>query len=493
MVIRSDRGFVWTPRESYRVAGSILINGVEVKLKVVESSITMAVIGVTAKAGSCELIINNSDGAYTGLFSKKDSVKIYADFASGTTQQFDGFVREVNPTIDGYPKLQIIGNDWAGEALMRVVNKQYSTPMTLDAIFKDLVADYLPGHTTNNVADLSSFGTFTPTFNNKKLIDCFKDLMDKTQNNYCAYCDFSKDWHVFEKGSIFNLYEPIIHTRNLISLSTEDTLSDMATKITLYGKDQENMPMMVTVSNDPEGVGTIHNVYRDTNITTYASLLSKANDILAKSSTSEIKGKEAVVKGMITLRPGDSVYMFAPLIGLQTEVFVPEFRHTIIGGKVMKTYVTWQLQHKMPETISTVIKDTINASQEMLNIDNPDDLENSYNFIFDDNSNVETITGLSITGGKLQISAGGTTGTLITSTREVAANITKIELKYDGWNLGDSTFEVSVDGGLNYETVTRNTVMTPSYSGSSLKLRTVLNSTAANASPNIESMALLYT
>lgn len=493
MVIRLDRGFVWTPRPSYRISGSILINGVEIKADSTDVSMTMAVIGVTAKAGSCEIKIANPDGAYTGMFNKKDSIKIYADFASGTTQQFDGFVREVNPGISGYPQLTIMGNDWAGETLMRTVNKQYTTPMHLDDIFKDLVSNYLPGHTTVNVADMSAFGTFTMTFNNKKLIDCFKDIMEKTENNYCAYCDFNKDWHVFEKGSVFNLYEPIIHTRNLISIGTEDTLSGMATKITLYGKDQENMPMMVTVSNDPEGVGTIHEVYRDTNATTYESLLEKANALLAKSSISEINGKDVVVKGMITLRPGDSVYMFSPLIGLQGEVFVHEFKQDIKGGKIMKTTCKWQLQHKMPEDISSIIKNRIEENQELFNIDNPDDLENSYNFIFDDNSNVETITGLSITGGKLQISAGGSTGTLITSTRDAVANITKIELKYDGWNLGDSTFEVSVDGGLNYETVTRNTVIVPGYSGSDLKLRMTLNSTSGNPSPNIESLALLYT
>jgi len=491
-MIHADRGFVWSPRPSYKVNGSVLINGVEVKADVLDCSITRAVIGTTSKVGSCTIKINNYDGSWAGMFSKKDTIKIYADFGSGATQQFDGFVREINPDIDGFPHITIIGNDWAGEALMRVVNKQYNSQY-LDDIFIDLVATYLPGHTTANVADMSSLGTFTINFSNKKLIDCFKDIMVKSGDNYCAYCDFDKDWHVFEKGSIFNLYEPIIHTRNMISIKTENTLSGMATKITLYGKDQEGMPMMVTVSDDPEGVGNIHEVYKDTNILTYNALVDRANAILAEKKTSEINCKEALVRGMIGLNPGDAVYMFAPIIGLQSEVFVPEFTHDIFGGKTMKTKVKWQMQYKMPKDISTLFKERIEGNQEILDISNPDDLENSYNFVFDDNNDVLTFTNTEVSNGMLQLTSGETTGTMLSESRSLSDIVTYLEIKYNGWNLGDSIFQVTTDGGLNWQTLTRNTKTAASYSGSSVQIKITLNSTDANPSPNVESMAVLYT
>jgi hypothetical protein len=317
--------------------------------------------------------------------------------------------------------------------------------------------------------------------------------MTATDNNCCFYCDFNKDWHVFEKGSIFNLYEPIIYSRNLIRMQAEDTLSDMTTKITLYGKDIDGFPMVVTVSDDPEGVGTIHEVYRDTNITTYDSLVDRATYILNSKKTSELKGKNAVVKGMIGLNLGDMIYVFAPIAGIQGEYFVNEFTHDIVGRKIMKTTCQFQVQHKRTQDISTLIKSQMQSTQSLFNIDNPDDLENSYNFPFNDSSDVETLTNTEIVAGKLQLTSGSSTGTMISSTRTTATNVTKAELKYSGWNLGDSTFEVSVDGGLNYQTLTVDTLLNIGFSGNNLKIRVTLNSTVGNLSPNTDSLTLLYT
>lgn len=491
IVVRSDRGFVWVPRTSYVPSGSVLINNVEVKSDILNASITRAAAN---KAGSCSITLNNQQGQWTGMFSKRNIIKIYADYDVGTTKIFEGFVRDVNPEITPYPKLVINGNDYAGEALLRTVNKQYKTATKIYAIFQDLVTNYLPGYTTTNVDTSNAYLNLEIpiTFSGKKLLDCFTDLMTATDNNCCFYCDFNKDWHVFEKGSVYNSYEPIIYSRNLIRMQTEDTLSDMTTKITLYGQDIDGFPMMVTVSDDPEGVGVIHEVYRDTNITTYDSLVDRANYILNSKKTSELKGKSAIVKGMIGLNPGDTIYVFAPIAGIQGEYFVNEFTHDIVGRKITKTTCQFQVQHKRTQDLSTIIKSQMQNTQALFNIENPDDLENSYNFPFNDNSNVETMTNLTITGGKLQLTSGST-GSMISSTRTTVVNVTKAELKYSGWNLGDSTFEVSVDGGLNYQTLTVDTLLNISYSGNNLKIRVTLNSTAGNPSPNIDSLTLLYT
>jgi hypothetical protein len=486
----SDRGFVWVPRPSYVVSGSVLINGAEYKSDVLSCTIDGA---VTDSCGTCEIRIYNQYGQYTGLISKTNSIKIYADYDTGTTQIFDGYVRDINYSLEPYSILTIKGNDWAGQALLQTVNKQYTTPSTIDTIFKDLISSYLTDHTTNNVADLTSLGTFAPTFNNKTLLDCLKDLMALTDNNYCFYCDFSKDWHMFEKGSIFNLYEPILYSRNLIRLGTEDTLADIETKITLYGQDQEGFPMCVTVSDDPEGVGVIHTVYKDTNVTTYDALVEKATEILNSKKSGEIKVKQAIVKGMISLRPGDTVYVFAPQQSLQGEMFVSHYTHNIIGRKTIRTTCTLQVQRKFVENLATIIKDRIDENQELLAISNENDLENSYNFTFNDNSNMGTMTHTEISGGKLQLTSGYSTGTALSAVRTTIANVTKVEVKYSGWNMTDSTIEVSVNGGLNYQTLTANTVTNVSYSGSSLMFKITLNSTAANPGPNLDSLVLLYT
>jgi len=157
----------------------------------------------------------------------------------------------------------------------------------------------------------------------------------------------------------------------------------------------------------------------------------------------------------------------------------------------------------MPKDISTLFKERIEGNQEILDISNPDDLENSYNFVFDNSSNLETMTNIDddFSDGKLKITSGQTTATAITSTRTTSANITKVELKINAWNFGDSIVEVSVDGGLNYFEIQRNVLYEYgdefgnkfNYSGNNLKIKITLNSTDANPSPNVESMAVLYT
>jgi hypothetical protein len=490
-MIRENRGFVWVPRDSYRLHTSVLINGTEVKTKVLSCSVTRS---ATNKAGSCTIVLYDKTGAYTAAFQKTQTIKIYADYSTGTTQIFEGFIREVNPEMSPYPKLTVVGHDYSGEALMRTVNKQYNTAMSISDVFKDLVASYLPTHTVVNVAAISTM--VTPTFAGKKLLDCFADLMTLTENNYCFYCDFSKDWHVFEKGSVYNMYEPVVQGRNMIRIQTENTLSDVTNKITLYGQPADGYPLVTTVSDATSIAATgyvIQDTFKDTNITTYDSLVEKATEMLNSKMTGELKGKQAVARGMVGLNPGDSIYYFAPVIGLQGEYFVPEFTHEIIGGKVMRTTTQFQVQHFRVADLSTVIKGQAQATQALMSIENADDLENSYVYPFNDSADIETMTDTQVTAGALALTAGSSTGSMITNSITAASNITKVQVKVTGWNLGDSTFEVSVNGGLDYEAATLGAVTVPGYSGSTLKVRVTLNSTAGNPSPNIDTMAVLYT
>jgi len=483
-----DRGFVWVPRPSYKIYTSVLINNVEMKSKVLDCTITRI---VTDGAGSCELRIYNKDGQYTGTFSKKYIIKIYIDYVNGTTKVFEGLVRDIEYDLDPYSVLVVKGYDYAGDALERVVNKVYTTATAISDIFKQLIATYLPDHTTTNVATIST--TAKPTFNNKKLLDCLKDLMKLTNNNYCFYCDFNKDWHVFEKGSIYNEDEPILHTKNLLSLKTEDTLSDVATKITLYGLSLDNYPLMVTVKDDAAiaQYGTIHEVIKDTNISTWDALVEKANEILTSKKTGEIKGKRVTARGLPGLTPGDQIYIFAPEQSIQGEYFIPEYTHEIRGGKIMKTTCKFQVQHKRVESIITVIKDRADESQGLMSIENPNDLEHSYNFTFDDDTNC-THSNTETEEGKLRIAATYASGTMTSTARTAEDLITKVEVRASGQDLRSSTFEVSADNGANWLAVSLNTLYTLTTTGKQLKVRVTLVSNSPNPDPSVEALAVLY-
>jgi uncharacterized protein with beta-barrel porin domain len=92
----------------------------------------------------------------------------------------------------------------------------------------------------------------------------------------------------------------------------------------------------------------------------------------------------------------------------------------------------------------------------------------------------------------LKLSSGYSEGEMITENKTSSVNITKVELKYYGKDLGNTNFYVTVDGGLNYEQIYRDTLKELSFSGKVLNIKIEMSSDALNVNPEIDSMSLLY-
>jgi len=58
--------------------------------------------------------------------------------------------------------------------------------------------------------------------------------------------------------------------------------------------------------------------------------------------------------------------------------------------------------------------------------------------------------------------------------------------------MGTSTFEISVDGGLTWETVSKDTLLNVAGTGSTLILRVSIVRDTINTNPTLDSVAVLF-
>jgi hypothetical protein len=70
--------------------------------------------------------------------------------------------------------------------------------------------------------------------------------------------------------------------------------------------------------------------------------------------------------------------------------------------------------------------------------------------------------------------------------------VTSVELRYEGNNVIDCGFEVSVNDGSSWEEISRNTLKTITNIGTNLKFR-VNRNTAGSTIPEFDWISLLYT
>ena len=123
-------------------------------------------------------------------------------------------------------------------------------------------------------------------------------------------------------------------------------------------------------------------------------------------------------------------------------------------------------------------------------ITNPNKLKYTYNFQFDDDTNLNH-SNTEVSDGALILETGEDAGIMTSDAMTLPEDITQVELKFKGKDLNASTFKVNTNNGIGaYETLTKNTAVTVT-SGKRIKLKVTLNRDSDNTMPTVDSVALL--
>jgi len=476
--------------ERGQLKGSIRINGEEVKQK---ASLITIQRRTTTGLSSANLEITNPDQTFTNKWSGGEVIEIYADLTDGTTKVFEGYITKVSDSYNRFPSLTIEAKDYGVEAFHNPVFKIYTTDTDIGQIAKELIEEYLPTHTTTGI-NTSTGVTAAPSWQGKDLFMCLKDLAVIYGNgNYHFFCDFDKDWQFFEKGSRKHGSTSgvaAIYGQNMRILNLDSMFLNKRNKITVIGQSIDNMPLMATKKDnaDISNYWTIHEIIKDTNLTTQEDVENQAQFIL---NTKMLGGRVGTVTTdlMPSVQPGYDMMIFSPPNNANGYFHTTEITHTI--GRNTRTIIKIHESDHKTEKMEKFLENTEEQFQRELDIQNDYAMENSYTFTFDDDSEL-TLTDTIVSNSQLLLASGKSTGYAVTDTKETDEDITQVVLKIDGYDLQDSKFYIAVDRSVSWEEVTPNTLHTVSSTGKWLKIKVVLNSSAQATNPALNSMSCLY-
>jgi len=485
MVIRKSRGYIWIPPANHPIY-KIKITRHDGTVDDITDYLTEGdvTLGATEVIGDFSITFDNSNEDYTDVYSGGEIVEIFMDYNDGTTRIFKGIVDKVgyNKTEEGFMTVTLSGRHYAEKLLAITVTQQY-TNTEASEILKDLFDKYTSEFTYNNVNTTSV--SLTVNWYQKPFWDCVVELCNAV--NFDAYIDDDLDCHFFESGSIENTTEAIVHDDNLLSVDGfgKDN-TEVANRVIVYGQNIEDLPLIAFAEDETaqNALFIKEKIITDNNITTMTQAQERAEKELERLKESINRGDVTAYPGLPLLNPGEKIMISDPIDGLTGYYKVISFNHSF-SETGLTTKVTIE-REKI--TAGKLFKERISTEQNIADISNPFEMRYSWNFTFDDDSQIETHDDTETREGFLVVVQNKAKGIATTISKTTPINVTQVQLKVKGNNIIGTTYLISADNGLNWTTIIPDAKETIGSPGNSLKLKIKLN----NSSTEIDSIAILY-
>lgn len=456
----------------------------------------------TESIGTFEMTIDNNAGTYDDLYSGGETLIIYSSLRNVTTKLFEGIMEkpEKKFTNDAGSQLVIKGTHVSSQLLDITVTKSYIN-QTASYILKDIIDNYTDfdgdgdkDYSYSNINE-DNTETFTIDWTHKPFWDCVIDLCNLI--NYECFVDNDKDFHFFLRGNLTNTNHAIVMNDNYRSVDGlgVDTKLVKNRVIVYYQPKDALVPATSEDSTSQSTYNVKEKIITDTSIKTYDEAKERADAELVLLKDTEIRGS-AVATAMLpvldestALNPGEQIPISIPILHIHNYYSIAKLTHKLDKSGDYTTEVEVRSQTvKIPH----LFKKRIETEKGLEDIFNPNELRNSFNLTFEDFSKITTHTNLSIANDELYLSIG-TTGTLITNTRTSDSNITKCEVRMTGQDMGDSTFYISVDGGISWEEVILNKLHSVLGEGKLLRMKVDFKSSSTNTKPLLSNLVVLYT
>jgi hypothetical protein len=473
---RREPGFIWIP-PARPTKWSIIIDGTNVSDTLFSGVFSRGIIGEDL---GCEIELDNSNEQYTDFFTFGDVIQVKADFSDGSTIQWEGVLEEQQKKLnDNGFVLLIRGSHYTGKLLDVTVNKQF-TSSEVSSVLTSIITEFLPGFTFNGVQATSETAD-TITWNNKPFFDCVYDLMQLA--TFDCYVDDDKDFKFFERGSRINDNEAMVWDDGLFELRGlgQDSI-DVRNRTIVYGE-SDGLPVISTTDDDDsqDTYGIKERIIKDTSI----SNEDQADGVgLSENESNKNPETKGTGEGYLlpTIKPGDSIYVIYPPQNVHD-------RYRAVGYTLKFPEEKIEVNFAKMQTVPKLFKDRQKAELRNEKITNPFQMKHSFNFSFDDLSKIDTASSINI-----EVSEGflktitGNDGTMISTTKTTASDVSKVHLKVIGDSIAGNTYFVSADGGVNFQQVTTEMETTITNTGSSLKLKVIL----ASSDARLDAVALLY-
>ena len=465
--------FIWIPRQQ-TTKYNITINGENVTEFLVNSAFTKA---TTSQVGNFSLSLENSTDYFTDRYSNGNEVMLYLDFANGDTVRFRGYIESMGSSLVKNYTYDISGRHVAGKLVDRTVTKSFTDTAVSD-ILTSIITEFAPEFSFDNVDSLST--TLSVNWEGKPFWDCVIDLCNVSK--YDCYVDDDSDFHFFNK--INNEEEAIVWSDNLVSFDRIGFDSmDIINKVRVQGV-KAGLPIIVTVEDlDSQQLSWVkEKVVKISSIDTVEEATELAESLLANQ---QINGKS--VAGILpSLKPADTIWISIPDQQIHNRYKISKFTHRFPSEKT-------ECVIQKESTFETIIKASVDNIVGLEQLDNPNNMEHSINFDFENEVTTNMILNKTVLSddGWLQIESGESAGDWSNETIDTDEDVSSVEFRIIGQNLQDTTFEVSTDGGNNWDDIVRNTQLSVTVPGKGIKFKVNMNNPSGTTA-RIDSLAILY-
>lgn len=436
------------------------------------------------------VVLDNNDGFWANKFKGGETLTIYADYTNTLGNSERIFVGK----IDEYRHSLNLESGFTTEITARqtpeledkIVNRTFSDTDAGTAI-TTIISENFSGIVTT--ADVGTIGTnVTLEISNESGVRAITRILDQVGYH----------WHIREDTSLQVFSEG---TRNNdteragvgVNITGADGLGrdfkDVKNRVLVYGsnvEDATNIFYLQTRDNTDSQTDLWQRdlVINDGNVdsTEHAAQLALAGIV----TSPDRKGSIQCAGGLLTLQPGQSIAIEAPYMEFQGRSVVGAYKHTFDQNAGLNTYIHFST---VEENLASLFQERLAAEKGLRQIANPNNMTNATVFEFDTSADTNTLTNTAISNSALMLS-GASTGRWISRTITLPKNATVAELRTEGDDLGVSTYEVSLDNGITYTTITTTSTVTLT-AGKQLKIRVTLQTDNDNAVPRLNTLALL--
>ncbi len=461
---------------------SITINDEEVKSLVDSSTWIRPLMSISL--GAFTLKLKNASGKLRNKYKKGDIVKFFADNVDGTTLKFHGridYPRDILTETGHF--LEIHGRHRSFILNETLVNHSTNgVPTDTGQILRDIMDKYAPNFTQNNIEDSGIL--IEIEWNYIPFPDCVQTLTSR--GNADAYVDNDLDMNYFKKNSK-TTNDWVVEGINQIR-TDEIGVDDFyeKTRVIATGFDDEGIPIVFTAISP--GEGEIREVkIADSSASTLAEVQALAEGELANLLDRQ---EQSVIKsqGLDTINQGDRMWVV-----IKRQDVYGRKRIVQITDKFGKaSWISECMVEIDTRGTEELINDRIKNENRTNTVDNINKFDFTYNFRYDNDDLTLTHSDTLINDGNLELKSGSSEGRWESRIKEIPSDVTEVELRYKGKDLGISKFFFRLDGD-KWQQFTRRILVTPSETtGRSLQLRVDLKSDTLNSGPSVGSAAIGY-
>lgn len=440
----------------------------------------------TEGIGNFSLSLLDGTGTYVGRYTGMEIVRLYIDYMAGSPVTLRWRGRNEKPASRS--TLVQLGGRTEGLFYFEKTATLSVTDVDAGTIIKDLFDDKTDGRYTTPALAWTTGVLITNSWVDQPIGNIIQDICNASAQD--CYVDCNLAVQLIPVGSRNNTQEGAVHDQNILDVGEfASDITKVKNQIRVYGSTVEGVQIIYTAndatSQTLSGIRRLN--YSDEGITAMDAAITIGEAVLAQQKNIATVGDVTTCTMLATVQPADTIFMSDPINNIPPAYYrVLKYEHNFSRDGELKTILT--INKESSQKLAQMMKDRVLAeTKQQSTTSNAFDMNYSEIETFASNSGTHTNT--QIAGGVLSATvAGGVWLSALYPSRGTAV-ISQVVLNVQGSNLPNITFEVSANGGINYQTVTPGTLTTLTQAiGTSLKFRI----TFATTSGQLDSFSIQY-